>query len=139
LQEFNLLKKIIVFFAFIFFVFFINEPIVKGTQRINSIFNWKMFSGPLLETYDLSWDQGQSFLFRDYSDIAPKRGVLVHPLFSLVQVKEFEKLNTYYKPQLKKICQCESVVVYRLDNSMYEHIFGKSRPTNLVKVFEVSL
>jgi len=139
LREFNLLKKIIVFFAFIFFVFFINEPIVKGTQRINSIFNWKMFSGPLFETYDLSWDQGQSFLFRDYAEAAPKKGVLIHPLFSLVQVKEFEKLNTYYKSQLKKICQCESIIVYRLDNSMYEHIFGKSRPTNLVKVFEVSL
>ena len=138
MREFNLLKKISIFFGFLFFIFFINEPLVKGTQRINSIFNWKMFSGPLFEAYDLSWDQGQSFLFRDYAGVAPKKGVLIHPLFSLVQFKEFEKLNIYYKPQLKKICQFESVVVYRLDISMYEHIFGKSRPTNLVKVFEVS-
>lgn len=98
-----------------------------------------MFSGPLIETYDLSWDQGQTFLFRDYADIAPKKGVLVHPLFSLVQVKEFEKLNIYYKPQLKKICQCESVTVYRLQNSMYEHIFNKTKSNNIEKVFEVSL
>lgn len=92
--------------------------------------SWRLFSyGAETEIYDLSWDGGKTFLFRDLRKKAKVEGVDVKLLFYFVTKKNIKAIRTH-KALLKwggaARGHCD-LFLFELKGSRYEHFFLKKR------------
>ncbi len=100
-------------------------PVFNRSEDFLLLSAWNMFSYPMAEVKDLSWDQGKTFLFRDHRTKAKEFGVRLHPLFYLLNQKNTEKIRDLHKERLKDFCQCDSIDFVVLKSDYYSHIIKK--------------
>ena len=96
---------------------------------------WSLFnSKPRKVVYDITWDEGESFLFRDHRKKAHSLGVHTFTLFYLMMNKqynrnwasqEFGRIQKDHLENLKKVGPCEKLQVVDLKGSLYQHIILK--------------
>ena len=73
---------------------------------------WSMFSnGSKGISYDISWDEGETFLFRDYKEEAKSLGINVHIIAYLVNSAKYEKLKNF-KSSLTKIASPDKIAIF---------------------------
>lgn len=87
-------------------------------------YKWDIFSSsPKKIIYDITWDDGQSFLFRDHRDKAKKLGMNVPLLFYLSQTQKLQRIKKDHLKSLKKLGLCEKLLFLKLEGPLYKHIF----------------
>jgi hypothetical protein len=132
-------------FVFILLVF-ISHVLLPLMNKVDFfLFSaWRLYgSVEIKETYDISWDNGTTFLFRDHRDLANNK-INLQGLYFLVNKNDFYENNKInndflklgYVEQIKKICQCNEITFYRLNISVFEHIFlfKKSKNEGLLRL-----
>jgi hypothetical protein len=97
---------------------------------------WKLYSSSdHKRTYDLSWDQGKTFFFRDHRDLAWKSGIDVRKAFVFFNRyvgaqgghnKEVLKVQLEMQlDNLKNFCKCNKFYLYQIGISRFDHIILK--------------
>lgn len=103
-------------------------PELNNGQDFLLFTKWSMFAGatPAKTVLDISWDGGQSFLFRNYRKEARISGVDINSLFYLLTSGKLDAIRKQHKVHLLDLCKCNSVRLYTLQTSLYDHIVKRS-------------
>lgn len=125
-------KKPHAFIVLFFFCLVIISHIVLPT--FNNGKDWFLFSTWALfvtppAPVDISWNQGQTFLFRDHQAPAKNAGIDIHSLFFLVKSHNLKMIEELYKTDILKICHCNDLEFVELQGTLYEHIILKKHLT----------
>ena len=72
-------------------------------------------------SYDISWDEGETFLFRDYKEEAKSLGINVHIIAYLVNSAKYEKLKNF-KSSLTKIASPDKIAIFELNGELHRHV-----------------
>ena len=87
-----------------------------------------MFSSmPETLTYDITWDEGQSFLFRDHRKRAISAGINLNILFYLLGKADENRIKKDFYSELTDLCQCQNLEIFKLKGSLAEHIIYKKQ------------
>lgn len=111
-------------------------PRYLGRNNLSFFYTWRLFDDPPAQyTYDLSFDNGNSFIFRDHRDSFNKKDLLL--LYRYNYRLEYQMINKYYKELIRKQLKYESLYSYRIEGSIYDHIVLKKKPilSEQVKVY----
>ncbi|MDE0092725.1 MAG: hypothetical protein OXN83_05530, partial [Oligoflexia bacterium] len=71
--------------------------------------------------YDVTWDQGQTFLLRDHREKIKK----LYRFRYLVVIKDLDRIRKDYKDQLLGICQCRAMQFVTLKGFRMDHLILK--------------
>ena len=97
------------------------------------LFRWSFFSGmPQNFTYDISWDEGKTFVLRDHRTKVKNYGIRLYTLSHLLQFEQ-QKINHYYSAIMLKICNCNNINIIKLKGSFADHILYK-KPLKIVEI-----
>jgi len=98
---------------------------------------WHLFGGEVRgSVFDLTWDEGQTYLFRDHRHSEKGSDLVTPTLFYLLGANNFERIRQDFLEKIRRDCQCLTVKVHQLSGSLYEHIVLK-RPLSLENEFEL--
>lgn len=101
-------------------------PLANNSQDFYFFSSWNMFAfGSKKPCFDITWDGGKTFLFRDHRQKATAAGINIHALFFLVQTQNITKINSAYLSKLQQYCLCNSLEMTTLDSSLYNHFVLK--------------
>ena len=102
--------------------------------RYSSLFfsTWNLFSFPPNKFIkDITWDGGQSFLFRDYRKQAVYSGVSIARIFfwfhTVRPYRKTMKLPKNAHEQILNFCKCQEFDVVLLKGSLFGHIIYKKQ------------
>jgi hypothetical protein len=124
--------KPVLFFFFLVFISHVYLPFFNNRNDWFIFSSWALFGYPERKTtYDFSWDNGKSYFFRDYRDQARQAGINTQGLYYLINIQTryiysaegFTFVNSTYISQIKKLCSCSNVSLYKLNLTVFEHIF----------------
>ena len=107
----------------------ISHVVLPATQKTDFLFffTWNLFSFlPAESIHDITWDKGQSFLFRDHKQKAKDKDINLNTLFHFVSNKKHKKIK-YFQSKLTKLCECENIYLYQLKGTLSEHIIYKKQ------------
>ena len=100
------------------------------------LFSWRLFVFmPQKYVYDLTWDQGKTFLTRDRRKKLRDIGKS-HVFFYLLNYENISWIKKDYKNQLLKLCQCQSIQFVTLKGSLTDHLIYK-KPLEIVESIEL--
>ena len=103
-------------------------PVFKVRRSFLIFARWNMFSFlPNKSINDITWDEGQSFLLRDYRKKAAHSGVSIARIFYLFYMGKTIKLPRYLREQIINFCKCQNFDVVLLEGSLSHHIIYKKR------------
>lgn len=98
---------------------------------------WSLFSGgPRQSIHDLTWDDGNTYFFKDHRSGKLFSKVKIHTLFYLLGSKKFNRIEKDYLPKIKEYCNCDNIEVHRLSGSIYEHVILKKK-LNIIDEFKL--
>ena len=87
-----------------------------------------MFSFPPYKSVrDITWDEGQSFFFRDYRKKAVHSGVSIWGISHYLYRVRVIKLPKHLRKQIINFCKCQSFDVVLLKGSLSDHIIHKKQ------------
>lgn len=94
-------------------------------------YNWNLFSVQGRENpsvYDLTWDNGDSFLYRDHRD-KPEiiHRVNLKAIFSLLHSGNVEKIREEHLESLMEVCQCHEIESVKIRGTFYTYLLGKRK------------
>lgn len=94
---------------------------------------WSLFANGIhLQTFDITWDKGETFLLRDYQTLMTEHHLDKLRLYRSIQSLDVASINTFHLQKIKDFCKCEHPEIARLQGSLYEHfMLKKTLPTNL--------
>ncbi len=96
--------------------------------------SWRLFSsGPRESISDISWDEGQSFLYRDHRKEAKRIGINIHTLFYLLNTQKSARLQRDYCYALRTLSKGGPLKIYNMKGPLADHIFKKNVVKNDVK------
>lgn len=75
---------------------------------------------------DISWDKGQTYLFRDYRKEMKMIGIDTHILLYLLNKGLLSRIETDYCTQFKKLSKNRSISIIQVSSSLADHIFQKN-------------
>ena len=102
-------------------------PLIKKDDFL-LFFQWNMFSGmPAESIYDITWDEGKTFLLRDHRKAAKKADIKLIPLLYLLLYSNTETLKNNFHQTLLNFCNCKNLDVFKLKGSLSEHILYKKQ------------
>ena len=78
-------------------------------------------------TFDITWDKGENFLFRDHIKKAKFFGINVFILFSMAQKEDTKAINYFFRQQLLDLCQCQTLYFVKLKGTLAQHIIYKKQ------------
>ncbi len=83
--------------------------------------DWKLFANPPQKSfYDITWDGGKSFLFRDHDRKEARiKEIDIHFLFHSVQKK---KIKEDHLEILKQLGPCENLRLVKFKGPLYKHL-----------------
>ena len=92
-------------------------------------YQWALFNClPMERVYDITWDEGKTFLFRDYSQKVKNTGINIHTLFYLLaSEKGIAAINQYFYSDLASFCKCQNIKLFELKGSLSDHIIYKKQ------------
>ncbi len=117
-------RQIFFFFAYLSISHFILPQYNKND--FSFFFSWSLFSnGPSDHHYDLSFDEGKTFIIRDYKNKLKKIDTVL--FYYLLQSKRDKEFIILYKDYIKSNFNTEKLVMYKLKGTIHQHVFYKSK------------
>ena len=100
-----------------------------GKKEFFFLFRWSLYTHmPEKFVYDLTWDDGKSYVLRDYRKTVRQRGeVKYHYLQYLVQQGNTKRIKRDYKEFFLNLCQCEAIYFVRLKGKTVDHFIYKKQ------------
>lgn len=93
---------------------------------------WPLFRRPVATSVtDLTWDNGRTFLLRDYSSEAKRSGVDLRSLHYLLSKGDFSKIREIHKDKLLDFCRCEGISLLTIRSNFYSHFLKKESSETL--------
>lgn len=127
-------EKTIIFTMSFVFLFF-SQVLIPGFNGGRDIFllsSWSLFSHrPTERIHELTWDGGQSFLFRDYRTEATVSKINLTTLKHLLDSWELETLKKHFCPSLLSLSGGSPVGIVSLKGTWAKHIFSNDEPQPL--------
>ena len=126
--------------AILFIYILISHIFLPMAHRRAFLFfaRWDMFSyRPYHFIYDITWDEGQSFLFRDHRKSAKYSGVQVWALFYRLYPYRYPNkmdIPKYLRKQIINFCKCESFNLILLKGSLSDHIIYNKQLKTVRKI-----
>lgn len=120
-------RLIIIFLTaiYIFSAHFI-LPVINDGEDFFIFSTWSLFAQPLeTEFYDISWNDGASFAFRDHIQEMKAANLPVHELFHLLSNKKHNIVRDHFLVLLKKYADCENLKIYKFRGILHQHILLK--------------
>jgi hypothetical protein len=119
-------KHLIIFVILYLSISHIILPVINKGQDFLFFSTWDMYSHrPSSSVVDLTWDEGATYLIRDFRNEASKSGVNIHAIFFLLNAGKFEKLREIHKQSILDFCKCEKVFIFHKDIGLYDHLIQK--------------
>ena len=117
------------------FIAHIYLPVFKVGRHSSFFFaRWNMFAfPPYRRVVDITWDEGCSFLLRDYRKKALYSGVFLWSVFRRFYMVKTDKLPKWTQKQIMNFCKCQSFDVVLLEGSLSDHIIYKKNLKTLKK------
>lgn len=120
-------KSLVFSMCFVFLLF--SQVLVPQLNDGKDIFvfsSWSLFSnGPSETVHDLTWDSGQTFLFRDHRTNATNSKINLTTLKYLLDSGSLETLEKDFCPSLIVLSGGAPVEIVTLKNSWSAHMFSK--------------
>ena len=86
----------------------------------------RMWVEPKKFTYDITWDEGKTFLFREYRQQAQHEGINIRWLFYIVGgYLPREEIKKHFYSKLMDFCKCQKLEIFKLQGSLSDHIIYK--------------
>lgn len=130
LQRFKVSHLVWLYFLFNLVVSQILLP--RFNANIDFLFfsTWRLFSGGVRENvYDLTWDEGKTYYFRDYRRTEFTKNIDTVTLMHLLQSDQLNPALQSYVSIIKSKCQCQEIEIHQLSGSLYDHIIQKKNLT----------
>lgn len=90
--------------------------------------HWHLFAYKTQNfVYDLTWDHGETFFFRDYTGSAQGAGIDTHIIFYLVNFGHLKEAKKLYSQSLHQFCHCEKLKLVKMSGSFYQYIIRKQK------------
>ena len=108
----------------------ISHIVLPATKKTDFLFffTWTLFHFmPMENIHDITWDKGQSFLFRDHKQKAKDKDINLNTLFYFVISNKHAKAKKNFLSKLIKLCECENIYLYQLKGTLSEHIIYKKQ------------
>ncbi len=87
---------------------------------------WNLFGGGIkTQVYDITWDQGATYLVRDHQQLMSDGQIDKIRLFSALQKNQPQLIKTFHLKQIQNLCHCNDVQLATLSGSLYEHFILK--------------
>ena len=117
---------------FIFILFYVSTshiflPALKKNDFL-FFFQWNMFTFmPLERVYDITWDEGKTFLLRDYRQKAGNVGINIRRFFPIITFNEERTaiIKAYFYKDIIYLCRCQKLKLFELKGSLSDHIIHK--------------
>ena len=104
-----------------------------GKRDFFFLFRWDLYTlMPPNFVYDVTWDQGKTFLLRDHR----KKINRLYIFRYLVITRNLDRIKKDYKDQLLKLCQCEVIHFVSLKGFLMDHLIYK-KPLEVVELIEL--
>lgn len=121
------------------FMSFIIIPHCNHGKNIFLFDRWALYAGGLRKSiYDITWDEGQSFLLRDHRKTGTfKISNLFYArvdFFNMVQKKNIQKIKKDHLENLKKLGNCNKLWLVKLKGPLYKHILFKENLKIMEKI-----
>ena len=87
----------------------------------------RMWVTPKKFVYDITWDEGKTFLLRDHIQKAKHKGINTRRLFYVVRHLHKEENKKHFYSQLMDFCKCQKIEVFKLQGSLADHIIYKKQ------------
>ncbi len=125
-MDLKLIKRIqVIYVLFTLLMSFIIAPNFGKDKNFFVFFHWGLFSEqPRKSVYDITWDGGRSFLFRDHREKARDIGVNMLVFFYLTNSGKIQRGKKDYLRKLKKLGPCEKLLFVEIEGPLYRHIFS---------------
>ena len=95
---------------------------------------WRLFADPPKKfIYDITWDEGHSFFFRDHRKSAKTKGIKIYSLFHSIQNGDPQRIKSNHLKMLKKTGSCEKLWLVKLKGPLYKHILFKEKPEKITE------
>ena len=113
----------------------ISHIILPAFNKSHFLFfsDWVLFSfTPREYVYDISWDEGKTFLLRDHKQKVPfsfnkqdffKGNKFINSIF----FNDYKSLQEKFVLDIKTKCQCENLQFFKLKGSIADHIIYKKQ------------
>ena len=109
---------------------------MAGKSDFFFLSTWKLFGFvPQYFVYDLTWDEGKTFLLRDHYkklEISRYNNFKFRSFFRNGNLSEIKKI----KAKLLKLCQCKTIKFVKLRGSLADH-FLQNEPLKIVGIKEL--
>ena len=105
------------------FISFIIIPHCNHGKNIFLFDRWALYAGgPKKSIYDITWDEGHSFLFRDHRKTG---AVELLNLYYMVRRKNIQGIKKDHLKSLKKLGACNRLWLVKFKGPLYKHILFK--------------
>jgi hypothetical protein len=111
-------------------------PVYNNGQDLSFFHTWSMFSnGPRESHRDLSFDDAQTFILRDYQSHLNQKRDNVVLLNYLIQKgpTNIIKIKKLYKEKLTNKFNHKKLEIFKIEGPLYRHIFYKQVPKVIEK------
>ncbi len=113
----------IVYVVLTLLISFFVIPHFNNGRDIFLFSDWRLFADPPQAfIYDITWDEGHSFLFRDHRKRAGAVGIKIYSLFRLTQNENIQRIKVDHLKMLRKMGSCEKLWLVKLRGPLYKHI-----------------
>ena len=103
-------------------------PVFNSGKDFIIISTWNLFSNADFEfSYDLTWGNGNSYLFRDKMVDIKRNGINPIVLFYLVKNNELAEIREKYQTKIKNICNCDVIFRNKINSSNFDHFVLKKK------------
>lgn len=94
-----------------------------NTEEFFIFSTWSFFSGgPRSEVRDITFNGGQTFLYRDLHTQAVKANVDIHLLFFIMSWQDTVDYKDILLRELKKMSACPGIEVFTLKGTLADHM-----------------
>lgn len=130
-QEFGVVSVIFCIFLMISHIFI---PQWNQGEDYFIFSQWSLFSDPPRGVVtDISWDDGQTFLFRDHRGWVKRSGVNIHTLFSLLRRGAVQRLQKDYCLALMGFSKKQPIAIFRREGRLWDHLLAHKKMMTLEK------
>ncbi|HAG92098.1 MAG TPA: hypothetical protein DCL41_09510 [Bdellovibrionales bacterium] len=111
---------LVIIFCYVF-VAQVVLPQFNHGKDFGFVSTWRLFGLKRKDIcYDITWDGGKSYLFRDHREEA-RRVVNIHSLFFLVNRGLVSEIRKKYLHSLSQFGGCKDMELYQFDGPLHAH------------------
>lgn len=101
-------------------------PLLNRYEDFYIFSTWRLFSiSNSVQAIDLTWNNGNSYLFRDHRADIKRARINNVSLYYHVSRQDFDKVRAVFKEHLEQLCKCQNIEIHKLNISLYDHIVHK--------------